>query len=87
MKLEDVGATTIDDLFEKGFITNEKLLEITYDQIINLPGYQAKKALNISKKLNNCLKDISLGKLMAVSQCFQNEKNSLSEKRIEMILD
>lgn len=87
LKLEDVGATTIEDLFEKGFNTYEKLLGITYDQIINLPGYQAKKALNISKKLNNCLKDISLGKLMAVSQCFQNEKNSLSEKRFEMILD
>lgn len=87
LKLEDVGATTIEDLFEKGFNTYEKLLEITYDQIINLPGYQAKKALNISKKLNNCLKDISLGKLMAISQCFQNEKNSLSEKRFEMILD
>lgn len=87
LKLEDVGATTIEDLFEKGFNTYEKLLGITYDQIINLPGYQAKKALNISKQLNNCLKDISLGKLMAVSQCFQNEKNSLSEKRFEMILD
>lgn len=87
LKLDEVGATTIEDLFEKGFNTYEKLLGITYDQIINLPGYQAKKALNISKQLNNCLKDISLGKLMAVSQCFQNEKNSLSEKRFEMILD
>lgn len=87
LKLDEVGATTIEDLFEKGFNSYEKLLGITYDQIINLPGYQAKKALNISKQLNNCLKDISLGKLMSISQCFQNEKNSLSEKRFEMILD
>ena len=87
MKLENVGEQTIEDLFYRGFNSIEKLLSISYDDIKALPGYQAKKALNISNKLNNCLKDIGLVELMTYSQCFQHESNSLSEKRLEIIVE
>lgn len=87
MKLDGVGEDTIRDLFEHGFDTPEKLVTISYDDVLKLDGYQAKKAFTVSSALNNSLKKISLAQLMQYSQCFHNEKHGLGLKRCEQIVE
>lgn len=87
MKLDGVGEDTIRDLFENGFDTPEKLVSISYDAILKLDGYQAKKAFSVSSALNNSLKKISLAQFMQYSQCFHNEKHGLGLKRCEQIVE
>lgn len=87
MKIDNIGETTVSDLYDRGFNSIPKLLTIKYSDLIALPGYQARKALTVSKSLNNCLNNVTLTKLMSFSQCFHNEKTSLSEKRLELIVE
>jgi len=87
LDLEDVSYQTIASLFDAGFNTYEKLISIRYSQLIEMEGYQARKAMAVEKALNNCLKNITLAKLLYISQCFMNEKNSLGETKLQWIID
>lgn len=87
LKLEDVSYETLSHLYDKGFDSIEKLLNVKYSDLINLEGYQATKAIKVERMLNNCLKDISITKLMYISQVFMNEKTSLGETKLQWVVD
>lgn len=87
LALEDVSSETISNLYDLGFNTYEKLITIKYSDLIELEGYQAKKAILVERQLNNCLKNITLAKLMYISQLFYNEKTSLGEVKLQLIID
>lgn len=87
LKIENVSYETIASLYDLGFTTIESLLQVTYNTLIALDGYQAKKAISVENGLKNALKDITLAKLLYISQCFQNEKTSLGETKLQWIVD
>ena len=87
LSLEDVGYETLVALYDAGFNSYEKLIEISYDDLIKLEGYQATKALKVKSALNNCLKGITLEKLLYISQIFQNEKTSMGLTRLGWIVN
>lgn len=87
LKLEDVGRETIASLYDHGYNTFGKLIEIQYNDLIGLAGYQAAKSLKTQRQLNNCLQDIELAKLMHISQVFMNEKTSLGMEKLQWVID
>lgn len=87
LELEDVGYETLSTLYDSGFNTYEKLIQISYEDLINLEGYQATKALKVKNALNTCLQNIPLDKLLYISQIFQNEKTSMGLTRFSWIVD
>lgn len=87
LELNDVSFSTIAYLYDAGFNSYEKLLSIKYSELIEMEGFQAKKAINVERELNNCLQDITLAKFLYISQCFMNEKTSLGETKLQWVID
>ena len=87
LELPDVSYETIAGLYDKGYNSIEKLLSITYKDLIQLEGYQASKAVTVERELNHALQDITITKLMYISQLFSNEKTSLGETKLSWIVD
>lgn len=87
LALPDVSYETVAGLYDKGFDTLEKLLSITYKDLIQLEGYQASKAVTVERELTHALQDITLTKLMYISQMFSTEKTSLGETKLSWIVD
>ena len=87
LDMEDVSSETISNLYDKGYNTYEDLLNIKYEDLIRMEGYQATKAVKVHKEIKGCLKNITLAKLMYISQVFMNERTSLGETKLQWVID
>jgi len=85
--LKNVSTETISTLYDMGFNTIRKLLTIKYDELLKLKGFQASKAVNTERELNNAVKNITLAQLMYAGNTFNDSSSSLGIDRLNLIIN
>lgn len=87
LNLDNLKEATITQLVKAGYNTIPKLLSISEKELMQLDGYQVKKAKAVYTSLHTCLQGASLAKIMHASNYFVSEKLSLGEARLEILIN
>lgn len=71
MKIEEVGKGTLETMYDNGFDTIKKILKMTVNDFLSLPGFANRSADIAYTNIQVKLKGVSLSQLMHASGCFR----------------
>ena len=81
--LESVSEKNFAKLYDNGFDTINKIINMTKKDLLGLPGIKETMANKIYTGIQDCIKDVNLSSLMYASCCFNGE---IGTRRFDMIL-
>jgi DNA ligase (NAD+) len=84
LDIKGIGLKLIEKLYDNKFDTIIKIIELKYDDLINLDGIQDKKAHNILNAIKESINNVPLYKLMTASNKIGDH---IGEERIKQILN
>lgn len=70
LKAENMGADTIAKMFNAGFTTLRSMLDITFEELLDIEGFGESIANNILAQNNRIRQGVELSMLMHASDCF-----------------
>lgn len=83
LKADNMGADTIAKMFNAGFTTLRSMLDITFEELINIEGFGESIANTILAQNNKIKQGVELPLLMHASDCF----SGIGQVKAKQILD
>lgn len=83
LKAENMGADTIAKMFNAGFTTLRSMLDITFEELINIGGFGESIANNVLAQNNRIKQGVELPLLMHASDCF----SGIGQVKAKQIID
>ena len=86
LKTEELNDKTIENLWNSGYTSIEKILKLKPKNLTKIEGFGDKKANKIRKEIDRSL-NTKLARLMHASGYFNTKETGLGEKRLSFIID
>lgn len=83
LKADNIGADTIAKIFNTGFTTLRSMLDITFEELVNIEGFGESIANNILAQNTKIKQGIELPLLMHASDCF----SGIGQVKAKQIID
>ena len=83
IKIESFAEATIKQVYDKGYDTTLKILNMSINDFLTVDGFQESKAKKVFNNIHKALSDVTIGKIQHASGYFEN----LGSKTLNLIDD